>query len=65
MQMPCHCCHVVKRLPMMVLHGTVGKGDVDRITGSLGPCLGPTVMGKAELWAQHTYVVILVSRYCT
>lgn len=46
--------------------GTGGKGDVDGTTGRPTPC--PTMIGKArepELWVQHTYVVILVSLYCT
>lgn len=48
---------------MMVAHGTVGKGDVHCITIHCPPSIGKAT--EPELRARHTYVVILVSLYCT
>lgn len=64
MQMPCHCCHVVKRIPMMVPHGTGGKGDVDCITGHCPPLIGKAteagIMGPTYIRRESRLAVLYV-----
>lgn len=71
MQMPCHYCHVVKRLQIRVLHGTVGKGDVDRSQGGwalprsnrYGKSSRTGIMGPTYIRRESSFAVLYVE-YC-